>query len=294
MYTQLFGNYLLSKGHVTSEQLIESIQYAKDVHLKLGVLAIHAGYMTSGEVDEIHIMQTHVDRRFGELAVEQGFLRPAQLEDLLKGQRPGYLLLGQALIEKNHLTNQEFETILSSYQSEFKVMNGNSIDEQQERIPDILKNFYQSSFLGEKDSYMEYIALLFNNIIRFVGEDFTPFKGKEVSSYSSDFCVSQQVQGKYPAYTAIDMDEETYIRFASRYAAEDFFVNDEYVEASIADFLNLHNGLFAVVMSNENSIELSLTPPVAEHHQDLPLIGDTLCIPITFSFGKINFLLSIR
>lgn len=293
MYAQLFGNYLLSKGYVTTDQLIESIRYTKTVHLKLGVLAIHAGYMTSGEVDEIHIMQTHVDKRFGDLAVEQGFLKPSQLEELLRSQKPGFLLLGQALIEKKFLTNQEFENILVDYQSEFEIMDGDFTDSQQEKIVDLLKDFYRSTYLEENNPYLEYISLLFNNIIRFIGEDFTPFKGTEISSYPSNFCVSQKILGKYPAYTAIDMDEATYIKFATRYAGEEFTLNDEYVEASVADFLNLHNGLFTVAMSNEQSVELSLTPPVAEHNQILSPSDNIFCIPITFSFGTINFLLSL-
>ena len=72
MYTQFFGNYLLSNGYVTQEQLFSAMQRQADNHLKLGTLAIHAGYMNASEVDDTVIHQTHQDRKFGELAVELG------------------------------------------------------------------------------------------------------------------------------------------------------------------------------------------------------------------------------
>ena len=59
MYTQFFGNYLLEKDIITTEQLLDALQEQSKVHLKLGTLAIHEGYMTAGEVDNIIIMQTH-------------------------------------------------------------------------------------------------------------------------------------------------------------------------------------------------------------------------------------------
>ena len=47
MYTQFFGTYLLSGGYVTPEQLFSAMQRQSKEHIKLGTLAIHAGYMTA-------------------------------------------------------------------------------------------------------------------------------------------------------------------------------------------------------------------------------------------------------
>ena len=65
MYTQFFGNYLLSNGYVTRDELFSAMQRQADQHLKLGTLAIHAGYMTASQVDDTVIHQTHQDRKFG-------------------------------------------------------------------------------------------------------------------------------------------------------------------------------------------------------------------------------------
>ncbi|SCP95118.1 chemotaxis protein CheX [Anaerobium acetethylicum] len=292
MYTQFFGNYLLSKGLVTSEQMVEAIRYTKTVHLKLGMLAIHAGYMTSGEVEQVHILQTRISKPFGELAVAEGFLTPEQVTELLSAQKPGFLLLGQALIERGYISTNQFESVLSAYQSEFEITDNDFSEDQTHRIDTLIQDFYYSNRSENSAYYLNYITLLFNNLIRFIGEDFTPFKASAISAYPSNYCVSQVIKGSFSAYTAIDMDRDTFITFASRYAGENFSEFDEYVKASVEDFLNLHNGLFAVNMSNDHSIDLTLNPPIHENNCIIAPSAFLSCIPVSFSFGTINFLIS--
>ena len=90
------------------------------------------------------------------------------------------------------------------------------------------------------------------------------------------------------------MDEATAIEFASRYVGEPFAAFDEYVQASLEDFLNLHNGLFIVNLSNEFSMELELSAP--ERIED-PLIvfeNTTYYFPILYSFGTVNFIFELK
>ena len=58
MYTQFFGNYLLANGYVTRDQLFSAMRQEADQHMKLGTLALHAGYMNAAQVDDVVIHQT--------------------------------------------------------------------------------------------------------------------------------------------------------------------------------------------------------------------------------------------
>lgn len=294
MYTQFLGNYLLNKGYVTSEQLIEALQYQKSVHLKLGVLAIHAGYMTASQVEQVHIMQTHETERFGELAIKAGFLTPEQTSALLNSQKPDYLLLSQALVDKGYMTTTQFEQAMQEYKTAYAITDVDFADEQKERVMQMIQSFYKLEESPEPDFATQYITLLFNNIIRFIGKDFTPHEAVRLSSCPTRHCVTQKINGEFCATTALDMDEEAFIAFASRYAGEDFTDNDEYVQASVEDFINLNNGLYVVNLSNESSIELSLDPPV----YNSPLVPETddelFQFPITFPFGTIHFILALK
>ena len=70
--------------------------------------------------------------------------------------------------------------------------------------------------------------------------------------------------------------------------------NSEMADAAAGEFLNLHNGLFTVNMSNDKGIELNLTPQDFAKTQYSNDSKPALKIPLSFSFGTVNFLLSIQ
>ena len=138
-----------------------------------------------------------------------------------------------------------------------------------------------------------YCSLLFNNLVRFIGDDFTPVLGTSIIEYPKNFCVSQAITGKYNIKMYIDMPEDACIEFASRYVGEEFYEFDEYVEAAVADFANLHNGLFCVNISNNDNIELVLDPPTTEEDMLLFFENTAFLMPIIYPFGTINFIFEI-
>ena len=110
------------------------------------------------------------------------------------------------------------------------------------------------------------------------------------------------IRARYDRYAAtgqikftsmIDMQPEVAVAFASRYAKMDFTEFDEYVKASLEDFLNLHNGIFLVNMSNNYSMELTLEPPYHDEDPVLKLTEDSFVIPVIYPFGTIFLLLTI-
>ena len=293
MYTQFFGNYLISNGYITQEQLFSAMRRQGTKHMKLGTLAIHAGYMTASEVDDIIIHQTHEDRKFGELAIELGYLTNDQVIELLKAQSPDFLLLGQVLLDDGILTNSDFENILADYRSQNEMMDLDMIIESQEAISRLFENFLITSETPMSRNGRMFIELLFNNFVRFVGDDYTPITIEEIKEFPPECCVKQQVFGEYSIISYLSMSEETAIEFASRYVEDQFEEYDEYVQASLEDFLNLQNGLFIVNVSNDSSTELTIAAPA---HVNEPIISferTTYHIPILYTFGMVHFLMEI-
>lgn len=294
MYTQFFGNYLLSRGYVTREQLFEAMQKKSTQHMKLGTLAIHAGLMAASEVDSIVIEQTHVDKKFGELAIELGYLTNEQVINLLKTQSPDYLLLGQILVDDGVITNTDLENIITDYRSENEMLDLDMSVETKDDIKRLFEKFFIASETQISELGRMYLELLFNNYIRFVGEDFTPLSVEPCTEFPTDCCVLQEVLGDYALAAYISMDEATAVEFASRYVGDQFFEYDEYVKASLEDFLNLHNGLFIVNCSNDYSLELSISAP---EHQTEPILyfeDNAYHIPIMYSFGTVHFILQVK
>lgn len=294
MYTQFFGNYLLNQHVITSEQLVDAMQNLSNSHLKLGTLAIYEGFLTSSEVNEIHILQTHMDKRFGQIAVDEGFLSEDQLNILLNKQKPHFLNLGQVLIDKGYITNSQFERLIINYQLEHEIIDLDFASEQKENISVLVNDFLNTiPDLTHQEECVEYLTLLFNNLVRFIGDDFTLLSPSQFPEYPAMFCSSQNVHGDVDIFSALDMDEATAISFACRYAGEEFDELDEYVMASLDDFLNLHNGLYVVNMSNEKEMVYTLDPPVNNNDSIISTNEMIYHIPIIYPFGTVNILFSV-
>jgi hypothetical protein len=291
MFTQLFGSYLLNKKSITAEQLKYALDYQKNVHLKLGVIAVNSGFMTAGNVNQVHSMQCKVDKKFGELAIEMGFLDEEKLNILLNTQKSDYLLLGQALIEKEYMTLEQFGEELNNYKKDYNLTNEKFNSLQNENIDGIIDMFYNFNDSTESSTYKNYLSIFIKNIIRFIDTNFKPVEIIPINEYKLQWGVSQEIIGETKLYTYIAADEKSFIDFAGKYAKETYATNNEYVQAAAGEFLNLVNGLYLVNMSN-NDVELELTPQNVLSEVNLTNLSEGFCIPIDFSFGRINIIIS--
>lgn len=174
MYAQFFGNYLLSHG-ITKEQLMHAMQEANNEHPKLGTLAMHAGYMSASEVDRVIIMQTHEDKRFGELAIREGYLTEAQVTELLQTQNPNFLLLGQALLNDGVINNEQLQSLIIGYQSENELYDADMSAETKDIVDHLVENFFVIAERPLSPGELSFLHLLFNDLVRFIGDDFHRF-----------------------------------------------------------------------------------------------------------------------
>lgn len=293
MYSQFFGNYLLSKQAVTKEQLILAIEEQHIRHLKVGTLAIHAGLMTTEQVDNVLMQQAHENKRFGEIAVEKGYLTKEQVLSLLQQQIPIYLLIGQRLVENGALTDSQLEELILSYQKENALSELADISTQKENLHTLIRNLFLITISDIPEYLLQYLALLFNNLIRMIGEDFLPLNPALCKDYVTNHCSAQIINGEYSLTSYFDFEEDTAIAFASRYADNEFTEYDEYVRAAMEDFLNIHNGLFCVNASNEQSVELSMDPPTVFDNTLISYTSNILHLPIVYPFGTLNILIKL-
>lgn len=293
MYSQFFGSYLLRRDAITPEQLTHAISQLSAAHIKLGTLAMHKGYMVASEVDEVCFLQTREDRRFGEIAIERGYLTEDQVRELLKTQIPDFILFGQCLVDDGAISYEELQTLVLDYEAENEMYDIDLNIESKEKITQLIERFFLVAEVPITEYSIMYMELMFNNLVRFIGDDFTPLTPIPCDEFPVNYCVSQRIHGKVNCISRVDMEEDVAIAFASRYAKTTFTEFDEYVQASIEDFINLHNGLFMVNMSNEHSIELSLDPPSVDTTEALLLSSTTFILPVIYPFGAIHLIISL-
>ncbi len=291
MFSQYFGHYLLNNGLIKPEQLADALEYQRSVHLKLGVIAINAGYLTPSQVEQIHNMQKKVDRKFGELAIELHYITDGQLNDMLSTQKQGHLMLGQALIDRNYFTMEELQSALDNYKKEsgmsqrqFNVVRN---DDSQE-IEQIFEN-YGESLLGK--TYSDYVTLLIKNIIRFIDDNPTVEINQLKDDITTEWYAWQEITGKIGIHTGIACDKEMFVKFAAKFAQEDITEPDELAQASVGEFINLHNGIFLVNLSN-NGVELEMQPQMVAENYTFNNPGKAYVVTCHMTWGKIDVILA--
>lgn len=287
MFTEFFGNYLLNNGYIKADQLQDALEYQHNVRLKLGVLAVNAGYMTADEADKVNEEQKKVDKKFGELAVEMGFLKEEQVDELLSSQKLGHLLLGQALVDKKYITLQQFEKAVNEYKKAYSISDEEFEALERDDVEEIVEKFVEFKGSRNEKALKDYLALFLRNIIRFIDPNASFGNIERVDEYKALWVAAQNIRRKVYISTFIEADKDSFIKFASKFAEEELTTMDEMVQASVGEFLNLHNGIFLVNMSNEG-VELELSPQEVFFKMN---IKNVYVIPVNLSFGKINLLI---
>jgi hypothetical protein len=288
MFTQFFGQYLLNKGYLTAGQLHDGLEYQQNVRLKLGVLAVNAGYMTADDADKINEAQKKTDKRFGEIAVDMGYLKEEQVDELLSSQKLGHLLLGQALVDKEYMTLQEFEKAINDYKKDYSITDKQFEAIQKDDVDEIVNAFVEFKGSKNEKALKNYLALFIRNLIRFIDTAASVTEVVKLEEYNAKWIARQDIKGELALSTYIAAEEAPFIKFASKYAEEELTSVDEMAEASVGEFLNLHNGIFLVNMSNEG-VELEMTPQ--EVYSNIK-VANAYVARISLGLGEIDLVIA--
>ncbi|BBB92362.1 MAG TPA: hypothetical protein PKA28_16255 [Methylomusa anaerophila] len=295
MFSQYFGQYLFNKEILTVDQLYDAFEYERSVRVKLGVLAINSGLMTANQVEEVHQLQQVMDRKFGEIAIAKGYLTSQQVDQLLDAQNNRHLSLSQAIVDKGFLSLSQLENTLESYKqanqftsNQFKSLQNRDID----AIVRIFLDFSEEKTVA--DLYYDYTALFLRNIIRFLDDEpiltrSIPFS-QDLPQMVGNWFVTQSISGNVNLFTGLLLEDLSLLELARRFSQEDLAVIDELTKDSAAEFLNVHNGVFSVNMSDRGT-ELDLTPQSISDTIEIP-VKNGHRIPINLSFGQIQLIIA--
>ncbi len=293
MLTQFFGNYLLEKQVITSEQLLEALAHKHNNVQSLDSLALSSGYMTQEEIEDVHNMQTIKDVEFVRLALHMGYLTISQASELEEAQHFGYLLLGRSIIELGFCTQEEMAKIIADYEFDYQLSFSNCLNFDKDKIEEMIHHYYQFPDNDEFNPAESYAVLLIRNLIRFVGDDFR-LSGRleKLPSLPDMEEITQNITGDLTGNTAIIGYKNFLNLFANRYACEALGGDDEYIVAALQDFLNLHNGLFSVNLSADHDLEVELAPAEV-YAADIDNLAYQYILPIEFTFGTVYFCFNI-
>ena len=109
-----FGEYLIEKGHVSMQQVLDALDRQREMIVTIGRLARREKILSDDQIYMILNRQTETHTPFGEAAVEMGFLSDEQLQELLALQlnRPK---IGEILVSMNAISKDKMEEELVSF-----------------------------------------------------------------------------------------------------------------------------------------------------------------------------------
>lgn len=168
--------------------------------------------------------------------------------------------------------------------------------DNQNYINELLNNSNYNDIKGSSDEFTEaYIKKLLENIILYVDSSISLGQIVFTDTYRLEQEISQEIIGVPAAYSAMDGNIKVLTTFAESYANIGITEYDSLCQDALMDFMNLHNGLFIVELSQNKICELSLSVPKQNGFHRLSstdIAGKITVIPVNFKYGTINFILS--
>ena len=160
-------------------------------------------------------------------------------------------------------------------------------------ISKILETSNYLSLPNMSEFVKTYIEKLVYNISMYVDADFNLGTVEIVKDFTGKCELSQAITGVPSAYSCVEGKEDALVTFAEHYSHLGIKSFDVLAREAILDFLNLHNGLFVVMLSKNNICELSLDAPRQNGHfsLDLAQYKTITVIPVIFPYGTVKFFL---
>ncbi|WP_372369136.1 chemotaxis protein CheX [Candidatus Uabimicrobium sp. HlEnr_7] len=247
MSVKFFGQFLLERGRILKEELMDALDFQKSVNVKLGTLALDAGYLKAEQIEGIHGVQQRTDKMFGEIALEQSLLSPEQLEELLVIQKNERITLGEALVQKGYLTLGDLEVELNAYKEEQK---GYSVQARE-----AIENLQGAQIA---DTFLDVTAKLLLRLVDMEVQTIESHNNKErVAPFMWN--VYQQFFGDTDGTYIISLSDEPFLKIASQVAHEKIWEVNDFAKDSVMEFANIVVGNTASKLSQED-IKVDLKP----------------------------------
>lgn len=243
--------------------------------------------MNGTQVEEVCHVQKVTDKRFGEIAKEKGYLKEEQIEELLQCQSgESNLQLGQAAVDLGMLNYEQLEHELMEFEKTSGLSNV-QLEALQDGSPDeVVRELLDFGDTADAPMYAEYVSLLLRNIVRFLDQqpwlslDSADHGGKKV-------VVSQKLLHSKGLLTVLRMTTDSFMEVAAGFAKMDFGGDMSVADASVTEFLNQHNGIFTVNMSDQGKT-VKLEPPQVLHGKDAESVTGGFDVYIDTGLGRIN------
>lgn len=263
MLNRLFGNYLVEKGKLTSEQLDTLLPVKQQFKAEVEVIAIITKAMTPAAVMEL----LDKDEPFGEAAMNAGLITDDKLDDLLVHQSNNFMKFLQLLVNNGYLSYGDIHQELNAFQQK----NGYNDAQLSALVQNDLEQCIELFVQLDNPALKELTKTLVQTFCRLIDKDVYLEKAIVAPSLQLDKYASQMIIGDMRIKVYISAPGDDLLAIANHYSGEPYDTVTEDALDSVGEFINCVNGLFATNMSYEG---LSLDMNSPEYAIEGPFISN--------------------
>jgi CheY-specific phosphatase CheX len=118
MAVKFFGQFMVEKGIVSREALLQAVGLQESTNLRFGETARSMGFITDADIARVNAAQREVDLPFGEMSEKLGIITPDQLKEVLTKQRNSHLYIGEALIKVGAIRAEDLPGHLDAFKAD--------------------------------------------------------------------------------------------------------------------------------------------------------------------------------
>mgnify|MGYP003575867549 CR=1 FL=1 len=280
MSTRFFGQYLLEKGRITSQQLLDGLECQKQITVPVAASALEKGLISAEQIKQVLQQQKKKNLSLGELAREMGFLSQAQCDELLKHQEANHRLkLAETLLAKGHMSPEILEKELREYNKES--------DRFAAEIAGTFGNLAHKKIVK---TFIDLILMMFTQF----GKQHVIIERCETGREKVRlfrWVFSQKIEGQDVEFNCLlSVPPKLLLQMASTMLDEHISTADELALDATKEFINIANGTACAKLS-EDGVSLKLMPPEVYETTTTPYplqTNDVVCVHLASPDSKLE------
>jgi CheY-specific phosphatase CheX len=280
MNSRFFGQYLLEKGRITSEQLVSALEQQKTIQAAIGTLALERGLLTAEQIKQILNQQRKTGLRFGEQAVAMGSLTQTQVDELLREQEVSHRVrLGEVLVSKGYLTLEMLEKELKEYKKEEEKISS--------EVSDAFGKLLHKNLVK---TFTDLMILMFTQFAKQNIKIERCEMGKDKVRLFR-WVISQKIAGSNVEFKyLLSVPAKLLLQMASTMLDDNINTADELALDATKEFVNIANGNACAKLS-EDGMSLTMLPPEVYETTTMPYAlqaSEVVCVHLVSPDSKLE------
>lgn len=270
MGNRYFSQYLLNAGVLDAGNISDVMPKSAHAVPQLHILAMQQHLLSESQVKELSTADDVV-----KTLEEAKMLSDAQIESL-KNTVPGRdARVAQTLLDE-HIAD------LKNIERCFREYDNDELHPIKDAVKKIVSKYEEMNPVA--DIYGEYTEMFVGALQRFMDTDAVVLTEATDLDFAGTRIVSQSMGGQLSVAVAVLAKNQMFLEMARRYSGEDLTELDELAEDSLAEFINVLNGLYIVNLSGRD-LDMDLDMP--RGGQDVgPTASNMIAMRIVTDFGS--------